>query len=110
MKTYSRIAGTGSYLPQRVVTNSELESRIETSDEWIVSRTGIEARHVAADEEMTSDLALQAARAACSARSLVISSSAATWRASMPVRDTIHSSLVSIRLSSSLLVTTRCGR
>ena len=64
MKTYSRIAGTGSYLPQRVVTNSELESRIETSDEWIVSRTGIEARHVAADEEMTSDLALQAARAA----------------------------------------------
>ena len=64
MKTYSRIAGTGSYLPQRVVTNSELESRIDTSDEWIVSRTGIEARHVAADEEMTSDLALQAARAA----------------------------------------------
>jgi 3-oxoacyl-[acyl-carrier-protein] synthase III len=61
---YSRIAGTGSYLPERVVTNRELESRIDTTDEWIVSRTGIEARHVAADGEMTSDLALHAARRA----------------------------------------------
>lgn len=58
---YSRITGTGSYLPERIVTNQELESRIDTSDEWIVSRTGIEARHVAADDELTSDLALQAA-------------------------------------------------
>jgi len=62
--TYSRIAGTGSYLPERIVTNRELESRIETTDEWIVSRTGIESRHVAADGELTSDLALQAARRA----------------------------------------------
>jgi len=61
---YSRIAGTGSYLPERIVTNAELESRIDTTDEWIVSRTGIEARHVAADGEMTSDLALHAARRA----------------------------------------------
>ena len=61
---YSRIVGTGSYLPERVVTNAELESRIDTTDEWIVSRTGIEARHVAADGELTSDLALQAARRA----------------------------------------------
>ena len=61
---YSRIAGTGSYLPERIVTNRELESRIDTTDEWIVSRTGIEARHVAADGEMTSDLALHAARRA----------------------------------------------
>jgi 3-oxoacyl-[acyl-carrier-protein] synthase III len=61
---YSSIIGTGSYLPERVVTNQELQSRIETSDEWIVSRTGIEARHVAADGELTSDLALHAARAA----------------------------------------------
>jgi 3-oxoacyl-[acyl-carrier-protein] synthase-3 len=59
--TYAKIIGTGSYLPERVVTNRELESRIETSDEWIVSRTGIEARHVAADGEMTSDLAFHAA-------------------------------------------------
>jgi 3-oxoacyl-[acyl-carrier-protein] synthase-3 len=61
---YSRIIGTGSYLPERVVTNRDLESRIDTTDEWIVSRTGIEARHVAADGEMTSDLALHAARRA----------------------------------------------
>jgi 3-oxoacyl-[acyl-carrier-protein] synthase III len=65
--THSRIAGTGSYLPERVVTNRELESRIDTSDEWIVSRTGIEARHVAADGEMTSDLALHASRRAMEA-------------------------------------------
>jgi 3-oxoacyl-[acyl-carrier-protein] synthase III len=64
---YARIAGTGSYLPERIVTNRELESRIDTTDEWIVSRTGIEARHVAADGEMTSDLALHAARAALKA-------------------------------------------
>ena len=64
---YSRIVGTGSYLPERIVTNRELESRIDTSDEWIVSRTGIERRHVAADGEMTSDLALHAAREAMQA-------------------------------------------
>src|SRR5688500_6133129 len=61
---YSRIAGTGSYLPERIVTNAELQTRIEITDEWIVSRTGIEARHVAADDELTSDLALHAARRA----------------------------------------------
>lgn len=65
--TYSRIVGTGSYLPKRIVTNRELEDRIETSDDWIVSRTGIEARHVAADDELTSDLALHAARHAMTA-------------------------------------------
>jgi 3-oxoacyl-[acyl-carrier-protein] synthase III len=64
MTTYAKIIGTGSYLPERVVTNRDLESRIDTTDEWIVSRTGIEARHVAADGEMTSDLALHAARRA----------------------------------------------
>jgi len=61
---YSRITGTGSRLPDRVVTNKELESRIETSDDWIVSRTGIRERHIAADGEFTSDLALGAARKA----------------------------------------------
>lgn len=65
--SHARIAGTGSYLPERIVTNSELESRIDTSDEWIVSRTGIESRHVAADGEMTSDLALHASRQAMAA-------------------------------------------
>lgn len=58
--TYSRISGTGSYLPNKVLTNAELEKMVETSDEWIVSRTGIRERHIAAEGEFTSDLALQA--------------------------------------------------
>lgn len=66
-KTYSRIVGTGSYLPARSVSNAELQTRIETSDEWIVSRTGIESRHVAADGEMTSDLAFHACQRAMEA-------------------------------------------
>jgi 3-oxoacyl-[acyl-carrier-protein] synthase-3 len=64
---YSRITGTGSRLPDRVVTNKELEARVETSDDWIVSRTGIRERHIVADGEFTSDLALGAARNALEA-------------------------------------------
>lgn len=60
----SRIAGTGSYLPARIVTNAELAERMETSDEWIRQRTGIGQRHVAADGETTSMLAVKAAEAA----------------------------------------------
>ncbi|HZP12927.1 MAG TPA: beta-ketoacyl-ACP synthase III [Nevskiaceae bacterium] len=67
---YARIVGTGSYLPARIVTNRELESRIDTTDEWIVTRTGIESRHVAADDEMTSDLAVAAAKRAMEAASV----------------------------------------
>jgi len=59
--TYSRIAGTGSYLPEKVVTNKDLEKVMDTSDEWIRDRTGIKRRHIAADGETTSDLALAAA-------------------------------------------------
>ncbi len=59
--TYSRIAGTGSYLPENVVTNKDLEKVMDTSDEWIQERTGIKRRHLAADGETTSDLALAAA-------------------------------------------------
>jgi 3-oxoacyl-[acyl-carrier-protein] synthase-3 len=62
--TYSRIAGTGSYLPEKVVTNQDLEQMMDTSDEWIQERTGIKRRHLAADGETTSDLALAAARSA----------------------------------------------
>jgi 3-oxoacyl-[acyl-carrier-protein] synthase-3 len=58
---YSRIIGTGRYLPERVLTNSDLEKMVETSDEWIRSRTGIERRHIAADDQTTADLAEQAA-------------------------------------------------
>lgn len=61
---YSRIVGTGGYLPAQVVSNRELESRINTTDEWIYSRTGIRSRHIAAPDEMASDMALQAARRA----------------------------------------------
>jgi 3-oxoacyl-[acyl-carrier-protein] synthase-3 len=63
----SRIAGTGSYVPERVLTNAELERIVETSDEWIVSRTGIRERRVAADHEATSDLCVQAAQRALTA-------------------------------------------
>ncbi|MGC2082895.1 MAG: 3-oxoacyl-ACP synthase, partial [Bradyrhizobium sp.] len=66
MTIRSVVLGCGSYLPQRVVTNAELAGRIDTSDEWIVQRTGIRERHVAADGEFTSHLALNAARAALS--------------------------------------------
>lgn len=65
--TYSRIIGTGSYLPARVVPNSEFESIVETTSEWIVERTGIHQRHRAADGELTSDLAQQASERAIEA-------------------------------------------
>jgi len=60
----SVILGCGSYLPARIVSNDELARSVETTDEWIVQRTGIRERHVAAPGELTSDLALHAARAA----------------------------------------------
>jgi 3-oxoacyl-[acyl-carrier-protein] synthase-3 len=59
---YSRIAGTGSYLPKKILTNAELERMVDTTDEWIFTRTGIRERHIVADDEFTSDLALYAAR------------------------------------------------
>ena len=61
---YSRIIGTGSYLPEKILTNFDLEKMVETTDEWIRTRTGIEQRHIAADGEATSDLAYKAALAA----------------------------------------------
>jgi 3-oxoacyl-[acyl-carrier-protein] synthase III len=61
---YSRVTGTGSYLPQKVLTNRDLETLVDTSDEWIYTRTGIRQRHIAADHEKASDLALIASRRA----------------------------------------------
>lgn len=61
---YSRIIGTGSYLPKKTVTNKDLEKFVDTNDEWIVSRSGIKQRHFAADDELTSDLAEKAAKEA----------------------------------------------
>jgi 3-oxoacyl-[acyl-carrier-protein] synthase-3 len=60
--TYSRIAGTGRYLPERIMTNADLEKIVDTSDEWIRTRTGVERRHVAAEDELTSDLCVEAAK------------------------------------------------
>lgn len=66
----SRFVGCGAYLPARVVTNAELAERVDTSNEWIVERTGILERHIAADGENTSDLAIAAARPALAAAGL----------------------------------------
>ena len=62
--SYSRIVGTGAYLPAKILTNKDLERMVDTSDEWIYARTGIRQRHIAAEEEQTSDLALAASRSA----------------------------------------------
>ncbi|MDF1565749.1 MAG: ketoacyl-ACP synthase III [Deltaproteobacteria bacterium] len=59
-----RIIGTGSYVPEKVLTNADLERMVETSDEWIYERTGIRARHIAAEDETTTDMALKASRRA----------------------------------------------
>jgi len=65
--TYSRIIGTGSYLPEKVVTNDDLAQMVDTSDQWIRERTGIEKRHIAVEGETTCDLAEKAARNAIAA-------------------------------------------
>jgi 3-oxoacyl-[acyl-carrier-protein] synthase-3 len=67
---HSRIVGTGSYLPAQVLSNEELATRVDTSDEWIRTRTGIRQRHIAAAGESTSDLALAAAREALASAGL----------------------------------------
>lgn len=58
---YSSIAGTGAYLPERVMANKDFEAMVDTSDEWIRERTGIKRRHIAAEDQTTSDMALEAA-------------------------------------------------
>jgi len=64
---YSKITGTGSYLPEKILTNHDLEKMVDTSDEWITERTGIKKRHIVDDTQTTCDLAEQAARAAMQA-------------------------------------------
>ena len=64
---YSQIAGTGRYLPERILTNFDLEKMVDTTDEWIRTRTGIERRHLAADDQATSDLCVEAAKNAMDA-------------------------------------------
>jgi len=67
---YSRICGIGSYLPERILTNAELEKMVDTSDKWISMRTGVRKRHIAAEDETTCDLAEHAARRAIEAASI----------------------------------------
>ena len=64
---YASIAGTGAYLPERIMPNREFEATLDTSDEWIRERTGIKRRHIAAEDETTSDMALASARRALDA-------------------------------------------
>jgi 3-oxoacyl-[acyl-carrier-protein] synthase-3 len=73
VKIISKIAGTGSYLPTKILSNKDLETMVDTTDEWIFTRTGIRERHIAAEGEMTSDLALQAALKAIEAANIAAS-------------------------------------
>ncbi|NQY82358.1 MAG: ketoacyl-ACP synthase III [Alphaproteobacteria bacterium] len=66
----SRLSGTGHYLPEQVLSNQELAKTVDTSDEWIVRRTGIRQRHIAAKDQRTSDLAIEAARRAIAAANI----------------------------------------
>jgi 3-oxoacyl-[acyl-carrier-protein] synthase-3 len=68
--TRAKIIGIGSYVPERILTNQDLEKMVDTSDEWIIARTGIIERHIAADDEDTSDMCVQAARRALDAAGL----------------------------------------
>jgi len=65
--TYSRIAGTGRYLPEKVLTNRDLEKIVDTTDEWIRTRTGVERRHQVAADETTADMCVEAAKVAMEA-------------------------------------------
>jgi 3-oxoacyl-[acyl-carrier-protein] synthase-3 len=67
---YSKIVGTGSYLPKKVLSNHDLESMVDTSDQWITERTGIKKRHIVAKDETTTDLAVNAARRAMEAANI----------------------------------------
>jgi len=62
--TYSRIVGTGRYLPERIMTNADLEKIVDTNDEWIRTRTGVERRHVCAPDQTTSEMCIEAAKVA----------------------------------------------
>ena len=68
----SVIIGCGAYLPERVVTNDELAQKLDTTDKWIRQRTGIEQRHIAQDDEKTSDLALSASIKAIEAEGIIV--------------------------------------
>lgn len=70
---YTRIAGTGRYLPERIMTNADLEKIVDTTDEWIRTRTGVERRHICADDQTTSDMCIKAAKVAIEAAGIDVS-------------------------------------
>ena len=70
MTIYSKIIGTGSYLPEKILTNADMEKIVDTDEQWIESRTGIKQRHIAAEGQTTSDLAFEAAQKALDAAGL----------------------------------------
>src|SRR4051812_23079268 len=72
MTQYSRIAGTGSYLPEKRLTNTDLEKMVDTTDSWIVERTGISARHIAAEHETNAFMSTQAAKNAIAAAGIAV--------------------------------------
>jgi 3-oxoacyl-[acyl-carrier-protein] synthase-3 len=69
--TFSKIIGSGSYLPDRILTNQDLEKMLDTTDEWITTRTGIKQRHIIADDQVTSDMAYEASKKALQDANLV---------------------------------------
>src|SRR5210317_366012 len=71
--TFSRIVGTGRYLPERIMTNADLEKIVDTSDEWIRTRTGVERRHVCDPEQTTSEMCIEAAKVAIDAAGVDVS-------------------------------------
>lgn len=73
MEIRSQIIGVGSYLPERIMTNDDLPSHLDTNDEWITTRTGIKQRHIAADGQMTSDLAVEAVKKALTLAGIQVS-------------------------------------
>ena len=71
--TFSKITGVGSYLPKKVLTNNDLEKSLDTTDAWITSRTGIKERHIVGQNELTSDLAYEAAKNAIKNAGIAVS-------------------------------------
>ena len=69
---YSKIAGTGRFLPEKILTNADLEKMVDTTDEWIRTRTGVERRHVASEDQTTSDLCVEAAKKAMEAADVTV--------------------------------------
>lgn len=91
------VIGTGAYLPQRIMTNADLASIVDTNDEWITERTGIKQRHIAADGELTSDLAVKAAAQAISSAGIPADSIDLVLVATTTPDDTIPSTATKVQ-------------